>query len=351
MEQDYHQQLKMKNILLLREKLKGLPMFLKDFFRGIEDQTSSRTRIGYAHDLSLFFNFLTSEVTKFCGIKVPLFSIEDLARVTSDDIEDFMEYLSYYVKNSGDSSVEVLNEEYGKARKLSAVRSMFGYFFKKRMLDANPAELVDAPKLHEKAKVYLDVEEVARLLDEVESGDHLTERQKAYHKLTASRDLAILTLLLGTGIRISELVGINIEHINFENGSFLVTRKGGNQVILYFGDEVEAALTAYLDRREKILACAGHENALFLSMQNKRLTDRAIQNLVRKYTQLITSMKKITPHKLRTTFGTNLYRETGDIYLVADILGHKDVNTTRKHYADTSQDNARKALKSITLRE
>jgi site-specific recombinase XerD len=98
-------------------------------------------------------------------------------------------------------------------------------------------------------------------------------------------------------------------------------------------------------------AVEGHEDALFLSMQNKRITVRAVENLVKKYSSTVTSLKKITPHKLRSTYGTSLYRETGDIYLVADVLGHKDVNTTRKHYAALEEDRRRKAAKAVTLRE
>ena len=95
----------------------------------------------------------------------------------------------------------------------------------------------------------------------------------------------------------------------------------------------------------------GHENALFLSMQNRRITVRAVENLVKKYASNVTSLKKITPHKLRSTYGTALYQETGDIYLVADVLGHKDVNTTRKHYAAIEDSNRRKAAKAVQLRE
>jgi len=95
----------------------------------------------------------------------------------------------------------------------------------------------------------------------------------------------------------------------------------------------------------------GHENALFLSLQNRRITDRAIQNLVKKYASLITSLKNISPHKLRSTFGTQLYAETGDIYLVANVLGHADVNTTRKHYAKMDDSYRRRAANAVRLRD
>ena len=110
-------------------------------------------------------------------------------------------------------------------------------------------------------------------------------------------------------------------------------------------------MLSYLEQRKHTIPNSGHENALFLSLQNRRITVRAVENLVKKYASLVTGLKKITPHKLRSTYGTTLYQETGDIYLVADVLGHKDVNTTRKHYAAMQDANKRKAAKTIRLRE
>ena len=205
--------------------------------------------------------------------------------------------------------------------------------------------------IRDQAIIRLEPDEVAKLLDVVQEGDGLTEAQKKYHKRTQARDLAILTLFLGTGIRISELVGIDMDDINFSANEFSVLRKGSKQDILVFGDEARSALLDYLLERERITPQAGHEEALFLSLQNRRISVRAVENLVKKYAQLVTPLKNISPHKLRSTYGTTLYRETGDIYLVADVLGHKDVNTTRRHYAATSQDNRRKAARVVKLRE
>ena len=128
-------------------------------------------------------------------------------------------------------------------------------------------------------------------------------------------------------------------------------RKGGYEAVVYFGDEVEKALSDYMKERVTVNAIAGNTNALFLSMQRKRIGVRAVEKLVKKYSGLITSLKKITPHKLRSTYGTSLYRETGDIYLVADVLGHKDVNTTKKHYAALEDDRRRSAANIVKLRE
>ena len=143
----------------------------------------------------------------------------------------------------------------------------------------------------------------------------------------------------------------NIDDIDLKNNGIKVHRKGGADVIVYFGTEVRDALCDYLEERNGITAVAGHEEALFLSLQNKRISVRAVENLVKKYSKLVTNLKNITPHKLRSTYGTSLYRETGDIYLVADVLGHKDVNTTRKHYAAIEDDRRRKAAKYVHLRE
>lgn len=185
----------------------------------------------------------------------------------------------------------------------------------------------------------------------MEQGESLTDRQKAYHDRTKVRDLALLTLLLGTGIRVSECVGLDIHDVDFKNGGIHIHRKGGKEVTVYFGAEVEDALNDYLAERQRIDPEPGSENALFLSMQRKRMNVRSVENLVKKYAKIVTPLKKITPHKLRSTYGTNLYRETGDIYLVADVLGHSDVNTTKKHYAALEDERRRSARNAVRLRE
>ncbi|GMQ57046.1 tyrosine-type recombinase/integrase [Vallitalea sediminicola] len=349
---DYHEQQNIKNSVILREIMYSLPSFTFEFFRGIEQTTSSKTRIAYAYDLRLFFEFLLDYHKDFKGKPINGIELKDLLNIIPDDIEMYLEYLSYYKKEDKKGHViEHKNTERGKSRKLASLRSFFTYFYKKQKITNNPALLVDLPKIHNKNITRLEIDEVARLLDEVESGDKLTQSQKKYHKLTKDRDLALMTLLLGTGIRVSECVGLNISDIDFNVNGIRIVRKGGNEVIIYFGDEVEASLIVYLDSRKNIEPVSGHEDALFLSLQNKRLSVRSVQNLVKKYSKLVTNLKNISPHKLRSTYGTNLYRETGDIYLVADVLGHKDVNTTKKHYAQIEDVRRRQAAKVIKLRK
>ena len=274
-------------------------------------------------------------------------TISILDEITPMDIEEYMEYLKYYVKDGK----EYINNERGISRKLSSLRSFYRYFYKKQLLQNNPPSLVDAPKIHEKAIIRLEQDEIVKLLDAVESGDKLTKSQKKYHEKTKIRDLALLTLLLGTGIRVSECVGLNLSDVDTENYGIRILRKGGEESIIYFGDEVYIALLPYLEQRERIIAQSGHEEALFLSMQNRRINVRSVENLVKKYASIVTSLKKITPHKLRSTYGTRLYEETSDIYLVADVLGHKDVNTTKKHYAAQNDLNRRRAGNAVPLRK
>lgn len=338
-----------KYTLKLREIVSELPPCCTDFFRGIELTTGIMTRYGYAVDLRTFFTYLMG--TELCDGLTSMRQI-DLALLEKVDtvcIECFLEYVSLY--QADDDSELVINGERAKARKLSAIRSLFKYLYKKERIKNNAPALVDTPKLHEKPIIRLEPDEMSRLLETVENGEGLSKRQIIYHRANAVRDTAIITLFLGTGMRISELVGIDIDDLNFMSNEVRITRKGGNEEQIVFGSEVREALLQYMLYREGIVAAEGHEKALFLSMQRKRMSVRSVEVLVKKYAQIAAPLKKISPHKLRSTYGTMLYRETGDIYLVADVLGHKDVNTTRKHYAAMSEDRRRLAAEVVKLRE
>lgn len=343
----YSREQEIKNTKKMREILEDLPGFCRQYFRGIEESTGARTRLAYAYDLRVFFEFIQRENPSLKNTNIRDFPISILERIGREDIEEYLDFLTYYEK---DGQI-FTNDARGKARKLSAVRSLFKYFYISEILTKDVTALVPLPKLHEKPIIRLDSDEVAKMLMKADSGSELTRSQQRFHDKTRLRDLAILTLLLGTGIRVSECVGLDLDDLDFREKGMLVHRKGGSESIVYFGDEVEAALKDYLEQRKQILTKEGHEKALFLSLQNRRITVRAVENLVKKYAGLATSLKKITPHKLRSTYGTSLYRETGDIYLVADVLGHKDVNTTRKHYAAIDEDRRKSARNIVRLRD
>lgn len=344
---EYRAQQDRKNQQLLWELLRDMPPYCAEFFRGIADETLPLTRLSYARDINIFFDFLLTYKPSLKDAARKDISLDELSALTLTDFEIYMDYLTYYERGE-----KVLaDREAAKERKLSALRTFFGYLFKKQHIPSNVVSLVDMPKRHTKPIIRLEVDEVAKLLDHVEDGGNMTPKQKEYHELTKARDLAIIILLLGTGIRVSECVGINLNDLDFKVNGFKVVRKGGSSAILYFPDEVAEVLRKYLPVRREQQALPGHEQALFLSTQRKRIGVRAVENLVKKYAGAVAPLKPISPHKLRSTYGTNLYRETGDIYLVADALGHSDVNTTRRHYAAMSEDNRRLAAKKIRLRD
>lgn len=318
----------------------NLPDFVYDFFIGIENNSSSLTRRNYAMDLNIFFDFLQEILHK----NKSEITLQDLDKLKSTQIEQYLSYLSFY---EAEGKVNK-NGERGKARKLASIRSFFKYLFDHDLISSNVASKVPMPKLHSKGIIRLEQDEISRMMDALSSNNTFSKRQKAYNQNTFERDNAIVTLFLGTGIRISECVGLNLEDFDFSQNAFKVTRKGGNQTVLYFSNEVAEALKKWLKKRAT-LGLDADENAMFISLQKKRISVRAVEDLVKKFAKEATPLKKISPHKLRSTFGTNLYRETNDIYIVADVLGHKDVNTTKKHYAAISEDMRKSVANKVKI--
>ena len=347
----YHEQKEADYTLHLRQLLSEMPPYAKDYFRAVEQKTSAKTRVSYAYDLQVFFHFLLEVNPTLSDKSMKEISLKDIDMLASNDIEEYQEYLKYYEAENGEQK----NGASSIARKISSLRSFFDYFYKKEILTKNVAMQVDMPKQHEKAIIRLEPDEVAIMLDNIENYEkQLTGKKKDFFLKTKIRDIAIITLFLGTGIRVSECVGLDITDVNFRENSIRIIRKGGKESILYFGTEVEKALLDYIEGPRVMVAMqavSGDENALFFSLQKKRISVHAVENLVEKYAKEFVPQKKITPHKLRSTFGTSLYQETGDIYLVADVLGHSDVGTTKKHYAAIEDQNRRRAASAIKLRE
>lgn len=343
----YTQQQNIKYAQQLTNLLNELPDFCRQYFDSIEYSKQPRTKIAYAQDVKGFFEFLCFHSGLFDYTSIKEFDVKDLEKVSGQKINDYMRFVKAYNK---DGAV-VTNSERAAKRKLCSLRGLYKFFYRYELISVNPTLLIDMPSTHEQAITRLDVNEVSEFLDNVESGNKLTTAQLRHHNKLKTRDLALLTLMLGTGIRVSECVGLDINDIDFDNDRIKVVRKGGSESFVYFGDEVHEALEDYLEERKSLNPEPGHENALFISSKNKRLCVRSVELLVKKYSQTVTTVKHITPHKLRSTYGTNLYQETQDIYLVADVLGHKDVNTTRKHYAELVDENKRRARNAVHLRK
>ena len=221
----------------LREFLSELPPYVKEYFRAKETTTSDKTRLSYAYDLRVFFRFLQETNPTLHDKALSEISIKDLSMLKPVDFEEFEEYLKAY--KTPDNRTET-NSRTGIARKMSCLRSFYDYLCKRELLTSNPVRLVDMPKIKEKAIIQLDTDEVAALLDYIENyGNDLTGVKLYHYQKQKYRDIAIVTLLLGTGVRVSELVGLNISDVDFKNNGIRIIRKGGNEMIVYFGEEVE----------------------------------------------------------------------------------------------------------------
>ncbi|MCF2641337.1 MAG: tyrosine-type recombinase/integrase [Roseburia sp.] len=346
---EYYKDKKKQQTLKFRELLAELPGFAVDYLYDKEVSSEVSTLISYAYDLLTFFRYLKDMNPRFKDTKITDFKLNDMQNLVSEDIVEYQRYLELNEKGE--------KHENGKkaiARKMSPLRGMFQYHFEHGYLESNPMALVKLPRLKkDKNIIRMNETEIDALLDAIEHGnEQMSERQRNYCKKTMQRDLAILTLMLGTGIRVSECAGLDLNDINFSDNSMTIVRKGGGQDVLYFGDEIADVLETYINgERSRIIPVKDQEGALFYSLQNKRISVDAIENLVKKYAKIAVPTKKITPHKLRSTYGTALYRETGDIRLVADVLGHENVNTTIDYYAAIEDEHKRQAANAVSVRK
>ena len=343
-EKPYHEQQNNKNARRLRAKLQELPPYCRQYFISIESTTESRTRMAYLYDLISYFEYLQKEVDVCKGVSIPEISLKMLEFVRPQDIEEYLSYLRYYEKNGR----EYTNGQKGLKRKLASLRAFYAYFYNNEMINNNPAVKVKMPKIHTKPIVRLEQDEIYWLLKEVESGNNLTTRQKKFHERTKERDKAVMMLLLGTGIRVSECVGINLDDVDFKYMGVRVHRKGGAEAIVYFNKEVKNAMYKYYEQRINMMPNDGSTDAFFLSITGNRLSVRSIESLVKKYTEKVTKLKKITPHKLRSTFGSALYRKSGDIFLVADALGNT-VSVAERYYIDMAEEHRKTVPSYVNL--
>ena len=179
----YHAQNDIDNTLKLREVLKTLPPFCRDYFRAIDATTTTKTRISYAYDIRIFFQFLLDQNPMFKDKNMSDFTVDVLDQIKAVDLEEYEEFLKVY--KSADSSKTETNGERGVKRKISALRSFYAYYYKHEMITTNPSVLIDVPKIHEKNIIRLDTDEVAMLLEYIEHcGDTLTGQKRMYHEKT-----------------------------------------------------------------------------------------------------------------------------------------------------------------------
>lgn len=331
----------------VKQIVSTLPDFAGKFFKNLQNKgMSERTRLGYAYDIKRFFDYLTNS-SGFRNIDLNACKASDVLDVlTYDDIQEYLDTLNtYIVKDENGEEKQRLTSPSLKARKISSLRSFYRFYFKIGEIKNNLADLMDLPKIPENKIFVMDKEQVQRILSAISDTTDMSDSEIKKHNRFIKRDYAIMMLFLGTGIRVSELVGVDLSDIDFYNASLFITRKGGDEDKVYFGPEVQDALEDYINTDRNILLAGKNNPALFVSARHKRMKVRSIEVMIKKYAQKADLNLKITPHALRRTYGTNLYEETGDIYLVADALHHSNIQTTKKHYAKIGEDHKRIAAK------
>lgn len=329
----------------LQELVGQLPPCAADYIYSKSNTTQPSTLVSYSYDLLTFFRFLQTRNPIIAHIEIQKIDYEILNKIDFRDIEEYQRYLELNLDGE--------KHENGKkaiARKMSPLRGMFKYHYVRKNISEDPTQLVELPKLKkDKNIVRMNNYEVQSILNAIDSGNcFLSERQRKYNQKTRQRDLAILTLMLNTGIRVSECNGLDLTDVDLRVNTITIVRKGGGQDVLYFNEDIHNTLEDYINGERNLIApLEGHEKALFYSLQGRRLSVDAIEDLVKKYAKLVVPNKKITPHKLRSTYGTALYRETGDIRLVADVLGHENINTTIDYYAAMEDEHKKQAASAV----
>ena len=323
-----------------------LPSFTHPYLDGMMVDYQPNTLVAYARDLLTFFKYLQEMNPALSKIEIRDIPIEAVDSLTAQDIIEYRNYLAYNAGKNAHSNQAVSIE-----RRMAPLRGFYSTAVELGYLKNNPTTYHFGRKRKKSEKreiVYLEKNEVRNLLDTVDKSKVASSRQRMYAEKTRLRDSAILTLMLYTGIRVSECVGIDLDDLNFTNNSVRVTRKGGADQVVYFGEKTAKALEEYISSERPGYIGEEKEKALFLSTQKKRMTARAIEYMVKKFSQEAVPEKNISPHKMRSTYGTALYDETNDIRLVADVLGHEDVTTTARHYA-AAKERHRKEAGNIEL--
>ena len=354
MAEEYQNDLQLSLDKKVRTIVNELPDFMSKFFKDLKTKgMSERTRLEYAYDMKRFMAFVSCQAG-FKDINLNACKASDILDVlTFDDIQEYLDTLNTHIHiDKNGNAKEVLNSPSSKARKISSLRSLYKFYFRIGEINHNLSDLMDLPKIPDNNIVVMDKEQVSRILNAVSDTTNMSNGEIIRHNKIIKRDYAIMMLFFGTGIRVSELVGIDLDDIDFYNASLIITRKGGDQDEVYFPSIVEETITDYVNSDRDNLLNGADSPALFISMQHKRMTVRSVQLMIKGYATKAGLNMKVTPHALRRTFGTNLYEETNDIYLVADALHHSSVETTRKHYANMSKEHKRIAAnKSSTLFE
>lgn len=343
---DYYKEKNKKRLTKLRELEALLPPYVTSYLDDKELSSQINTVIAYAYDLQTFFRFLTEKNVLLKDTAVKDISIDFLEQLSFEDINEYQRYLRFNNSTDGSESIHQ-NQDKGIARRMAALRGFFEFACLHQYMKNNPTiGAAKRVKMPQKDIIRLNDEEVNDLINVVANTNIKGNKlQLKKCQKTQLRDTALITLLLNTGIRVSECAGLDLDDVNFNYRTINIVRKGGSDAHLYFNEVTENALKDYIENERPLLLgnTESDEQAVFISMKKSRMSISAIERMVKKYAKNATPDKKISPHKMRSTYGTALYKDTGDIRLVSDVLGHKDINTTAKHYAAMEEEHRRLA--------
>lgn len=316
---------------------KELPKFLRGYFAYLKSNVLPMTRLAYLHDVKFFLEYLIAETDLTEADKPSAIRPEDLQEVQAVDVNMFIDYCRKYKVETENAVYMYENANKTLARKKSSVSVLFKYLYRDGLVEKNITDGFDpirVPRPGEKEIKALQDDEVMIMLDAVSAGTGLTDRERIYWEKTKLRDKAILIVFLTYGLRLSELQQLNVSSFNFNRGEFKIYRKRGKESLMPLNKSTTAVILDYVDNErpadEKIEE--EHRDALFLSLQGKRMTERQIRELVKKYTSIALSTSRRTgysPHKLRATAATSLIGRGNSIFDVAALLDHEQVTTTQ----------------------
>ena len=320
----------------------NLPKFMKDYFIYLKGSVAVSTRLAYLEDIQFFTSYLVEmqELTSASNIKN--ITLDEFNNIKARDVNMFLgDYCSRYYKQSKNNTLVFENNNRALARKKSSLSTLFKFLYRNDQLENNITDgfnPIKLPKPQPDAIKRLEIDEVAKMLESVENGNGLTDKEKVYWRKTKLRDKAILALFVTYGLRLNELRELNISSFNFSRGEFMIYRKRGKEVLMPINNTCELVIKDYIynERTQSELLDDENKDALFLSLQNKRINPKAIRQLVKKYTSISmeTSREKgYSPHKLRATAATSLIQNGFSIYDVQNLLDHDNVTTTQLYAA------------------
>lgn len=334
--------------------LSNMPDFVFEYIEIAYNGESINTQIGYSIDIKIFLEYLKN--FKFKAIeKLEDFTVKEMEQVTLRDLNGFTAYLKEYESDTvtmDGRRIKTIrrNSEYGINRKLSGIRGLFSYLYKNDYISQNVTDKLDFKKLHQKMKRPLTSQETVRLLDVIYNGEkYYTGRDLTEYLNRKQRDIALFTAYLGTGCRVSELINLDIKDVSFDTSSFIVTRKGGDEQEIFMPVQVENELFTYMEQR--IQNENAKDDSLFLSRLGKRMTPQGVEKLLKKYcaTVGIFDPDKARPHALRRTFACNLIADGIDIKMVAELMGHRNIEVTHKYYTQYAIEKRKEVMQKFDI--